>query len=559
MKKDKEKKEKEKDGKILIIPLGGLGAVGKIITAIEHNDDFIIIDCGIMFPTEEMPGVDFLIPDFSYLIKNKSRVKGLIVTHGHEDHIGAIPFLLQHLNVPIYGTKLTLGLIQSRLTERPPSEEPKFIEISPRDIQHVGCFRIEFIRVNHSIVGGVGLAITTDIGTIIHTGDFKIDFSPVDGEVTDIYRFAEYGEKGVLLLMSDSTNAEREGFTRSESGLMEKMIDVFAPAKGRIIVATFASNIHRIQQVLDVAQRFNRKVAISGYSMLKNVEISTTLGFLNYREDLFVTMEEAATLPDKKVVVICTGTQGEPMSALTRIANGSHKNLTAQRGDTVVITASVIPGNERMVTNIVNSLMELGAEVYYDQTEAIHVSGHGSAKELKLMISITKPQFFMPVHGEYKHLRAHARIAESLKIKPSRILIAGNGDVLELTKKGFRKEGSIELAQIYVDGNEIGDVSSSIIKDRHRMSTDGIILISITIAEGMLLRRPDIETRGFMENKISDIISVLQKDIEDKVHRMLKDNMKERDIELGISKGIKNLVFKVSRRNPIIVVQVLDV
>ena len=553
------KKDKERDGKIRIIPLGGLGAVGKNITLIEYNDDILIIDCGIMFPTEEMPGIDFLIPDFSYLFKNKARIKGLIVTHGHEDHIGAIPFLLQKINVPIYGTKLSLGLIQSRLTERPPSEEPRFIEISPRDIQHIGAFRVEFIRVNHSIVGGVGLAITTDIGTIIHTGDFKIDFSPVDGEVTDIYRFAEYGEKGVLLLMSDSTNAEREGFTRSESGLSDKMIEVFAPAKGRIIVATFASNIHRIQQVLDVAQRFNRKVAISGYSMLKNIEISTTLGYLNYREDLFVTMEEAGNLPEKKVVVICTGTQGEPMSALTRIANGTHKNLVAQRGDTVVITASVIPGNERMVTNIVNSLMELGAEVYYDQTEAIHVSGHGSAKELKLMISVTKPQFFMPVHGEYKHLRAHARIAESLKIKPSRILIAGNGDILELTRKSFHREGSIELSEIYVDGNEIGDVSSSIIKDRHRMSTDGVLFVTVVIAEGMLMRTPDIEMRGFMEDHRGDILNILKKDIEDRVHRMLKDGMGEHDVQAGISKTIKNLVFKVTRRNPLIVVQVLDV
>ncbi len=552
--------KKEKEDKMRIIPLGGLGAVGKNITVFEYNNEIVIVDCGLMFPDGETPGVDFIIPDFSYIKKHKKKVKGIIITHGHEDHIGAIPFLLQEINAPVYASKLSIGLIQSRLSERPPAEETEFIEIEPRDIKQIGSsFTVEFIRVNHSIVGGVGLAIQTDLGTIIHTGDFKIDFSPVDGDVTDIYRFADYGEKGVLLLMSDSTNAEKEGFTRSESGLIDQLIDIFSNSKGRIIVATFASNIHRIQQVLDVAQRFSRKVAISGYSMLKNIEISNSLGYLNFRDDLIINIEEANSLPNKKVVIICTGTQGEPMSALSRISNGTHRHLMTEKGDTVIVTASVIPGNERMVTNIVNSLMQQGAEVLYDQTEAIHVSGHGSAKELKLMISVTKPQFFLPIHGEYKHLHAHAKIAESLKIKPSRIVIAENGDILELTKKSFRKEGNLSLSQIYVDGTETGDVASSVIRDRHKMSTDGVILITVITSEGMLVRLPEIKTRGFIENKNLEVLELIKKDIEERVNKMLLDRVSASDIETGLIRGLKNLVFKLTRRNPLIIVQTLEV
>lgn len=431
------KKSQQKQDSIKIIPLGGLGAVGKNMTLFEFGNDIIIVDCGIMFPGEETPGVDYLIPDFSYLIKNKNRVRAIIITHGHEDHIGAIPYLLKEIQAPIYGTKLTLGLIQSRISEHPLTEQPEMIEVQPRDTIKINSFTIEFIKVNHSIIGGVGLAITTDVGTIIHTGDFKIDFSPVDGGVIDIYRFAHYGEQGVLLLMSDSTNAEKSGFTMSESMLADRLIDMFSAAKGRIIVATFASNIHRIQQVMDVAQRFNRKVVISGLSMQKNIEISRSLGFLSVKDDLILDVNEARGYSDKKLVIIGTGTQGEPMSALSRMAGGTHRHFAAKTGDTVLITASVIPGNERMVTRIVNNLMALGADVYYDQDEAIHVSGHGAAKELKLMLSITRPKFFMPIHGEFKHLKAHSRLAESLGIKSSRIIIAENGDILELSKKNF--------------------------------------------------------------------------------------------------------------------------
>lgn len=542
-----------------IIPLGGLGGIGKNITLFEYRDEILVVDCGIMFPTDEMPGIDYIIPDFSYLKKNRARVKGILITHGHEDHIGAIPYLLQEIHAPIYATKLSIGLMQSRLEELPPKKEPEFIEINPRDIRQVGHFKVEFIKVNHSIIGGVGLAIQTEVGTIIHTGDFKIDFSPVDGDVTDIYRFADYGEKGVLLLMSDSTNAEREGFTKSESVLSDRLVDIFSSANGRIIVATFASNIHRIQQVMDVAQRYNRNIVISGLTMQKNVEIAQSLGYLNFRDDLIIDISKANSLPNKKLVIIGTGSQGEPMSALYRMAYGTHRNFVAEKGDTVIITASVIPGNERMVTNVVNSLMKMGAEVYYDQDDDIHVSGHGSAKELKLMLAVTKPKYFMPIHGEYRHLKAHAEIAESLNIKSSRILIADNGDVLELTSKSFKKIDTVELSQIYVDGKDIGDIESSVIKDRHIMSSDGIIFLVIVVSEGMLMRQPDIFSRGFLGNKEEKVLDIIRKDINDRVNKLLVERKTDVDIIASLKKGLKNFIFKLTRRNPLIVIEILEI
>ena len=546
-------------GKVNIIPLGGLGAVGKNITLFSQNDEIIIVDCGIMFPRDEMPGIDYIIPDFTYIKQNRSKVKAILVTHGHEDHIGAIAFLLQEVRVPIYATKLTIGLIQSRLEEKPLHYTPQFIEVVPRQVEKIGSFTVEFIGVNHSIIGGVGLAIETCVGTIIHTGDFKIDFSPVEGEVTDIYRFAHHGEKGVVLLMSDSTNAEKEGFTRSESTIIGTISDIFSDSKGRIIVASFASNLQRIQQVFDTAQKFNRKVVISGLSMQKNIEIANNLGFLDIKEDLIIKIEDASKYPNKKIVVIGTGTQGEPMSALARMAFGTHRHFIAEKGDTVIITASVIPGNERMVTNIVNALMEVGANVYYDKDENIHVSGHGSSKELKLMIAITKPKFFMPIHGEFKQLKKHADHAETLNIKSSHIIIAKNGDVLELTKKTFKKVSKIPLLEMYVDGAEIGDVASDVIKERHLMSTDGVFYTSMVISQGMLMSKPEVVTKGFISKENEKIHGQLQKDIEEKLNRMLRERKSAYEIEDFLKKNLKNYIYKLTKRNPIIIVKVVEV
>ena len=551
--------KKEKDPIVRIIPLGGLGAIGKNITLFEYEDDIIIVDCGIMFPGDDMPGIDFIIPDFSYIKRHSHKVRGIVITHGHEDHIGAVPFLLREINAPIYATRLTIGLIQSRLQERPPEQEPEFVEILPRDKVHIGRFFIEFIRVNHSIIDGVALAVQTPVGTIIHTGDFKIDFSPVDAMVTDLSRFAEYGEQGVLLLMSDSTNAERKGYTQSESLLINKLADIFSSSKGRIIVATFASNIHRIQQVLDVSQRYNKKVVISGLTMQKNIEIAKALGYLSFKKDLIVDIKKAGSFPAKKLVIIGTGSQGEPMSALYRMANGTHRHFQAQTGDTVVITASVIPGNERTVTTVVNSLMKLGADVYHEQSEDLHVSGHGSSEELKLMITMTKPKFFMPIHGEYKHLKAHARIAESLKIKAGNIVIAENGDILELSKKQFRRIDRISLSQIYVDGPEIGDLEGDVIRERHAMSTDGVLIVTAVVSHGQLVCSPEVLSRGFVGYRVEDVINALKKDIEQRMLKLLAGGHSADEIKSSLKKPLKNSVQKLSHRHPLLIIKIFEV
>jgi len=551
-------KKKEQD-KVRILSLGGLGAVGGNMMVMEYRDEMMIIDCGIMFPSDDMPGVDLIIPDFSYVIKNRKKLKAIVVTHGHEDHIGAIPFLLQEINAPIYATKLTIGLIQSRLAERKPREEPVFIEIVPRDLVHIGSMAVEFIRVNHSIIDGVGLAIKTPVGIIIHSGDFKIDHSPVDGMVADLHRFGDYGQQGVQLLLSDSTNAERKGYTRSESVLRDKLVEIFSGCKGRIIVATFASNIHRIQQVLDAASRYNRKVVVTGMTMLKNIEIATQLGYLNYKEGLIIDTREMGKYTNKRMVVICTGTQGEPMSALSRMAGGTHKYFRIGAGDTVVITASVIPGNERMVNKIINSLLKMKADVHYEQDEDIHVSGHGSQEELKLLMSLTRPKYFMPIHGEYKHLRAHAKLAESLGIKSSHIVIGQTGDVVELTRKKFEKSDTLNLPMVYIDGSLQGDVTQDLIEERKTLSSDGVVIVTSAVSEGMMMSRPEVFTRGFVGQKGEKVIHLIQRDAEQQMNRMLADGASLKQVQAGLKKTVKNTIHKHTRRNPVVEVTIVEI
>ncbi len=548
-----------KEKKLKIIPLGGLSAIGKNMALFEYGNEIIIVDCGIQFPSEDMPGVDLLIPDFAYVKKNRARVKGIIITHGHEDHIGAIPYLLKEVDAPIYATRITIGLIQSRLEEKRPGGDVSFVEVSPRDVVHIGAFMVEFIRVNHSIIDGVGLAVTTPAGVVIHTGDYKIDFSPVDREVTDLYRFADYGEKGVLLLMSDSTNAERRGYTRSESVLGPKLIDIFSSSKGRIFVATFASNINRIQQVLDTAQKYNRRVVVSGATMQKNIEIARTLGCLKYRDDLVTEAKESDKLTDKRIVVLCTGTQGEPMSALTRMAAGAHRNFVIGEGDTVVITASIIPGNDRMVNNVINSLLRLGAEVYYEEDEDIHVSGHGSQEELKLMIALTRPRFFMPIHGEYRHLKAHAGLAESLGIKRTGIILAQNGDIIALSEKSWSREGKLELKEMFVDGGMVYDMESGVIRERHTLSTDGILIATLVISKNRVIAGPDIVTRGFVAPRDGKFQETIAAFIEEHADKMLYDGSRARDIGQFLRKNLRNQVYRLSKMNPIIELQVIEV
>ncbi|HQQ49576.1 MAG TPA: ribonuclease J [Spirochaetota bacterium] len=540
-----------KEKKIRIIPIGGLHAIGGNMLVIEYDNEMLIIDCGISFPNGETPGIDFMIPDFTYILENKHKVKGIIITHGHEDHIGAIPFFLQKINVPVYATKLTLGLVASRLAERPVSQHT-FIEIEPRDTIHIGPFIIEFLLVNHSIIDGVGLAIKTPLGIIIHTGDFKIDYSPVDGKVADLHRFAEYGQQDVLLLISDSTNATKPGYTPSEIILKKKLLEIFARSKGRIFVASFASNIHRIQQVLEASQKYNRKVIISGTTMQKNVEIATELGYLQYKKDLIIDAKDTGKYTHKKLVVLCTGSQGEPMSALHRMANGTHKHFRISAGDTVVITASVIPGNERMVYNVINSLMQLGALVYYEQDEDIHVSGHASQEELKLMITLTQPKYFLPVHGEYRHLKAHAALAESLNIKPKDIIVAENGDIIELTDKSFEKRGSIPLSTVYVDGNYIGDITDEVIAERKTLSSDGVIVISIVIGDGLLLYPPAIIAKGFIGLKNDKFLQVLQKELSATIEKHLAQNASSENLSIAVKKLVKMIAHRFTNNTPLV-------
>jgi len=540
-----------KEKKIRIIPIGGLHAIGGNMLVIEYDNEMLIIDCGISFPNGETPGIDFMIPDFTYILENKHKVKGIIITHGHEDHIGAIPFFLQKINVPVYATKLTLGLVASRLAERPVSQHT-FIEIEPRDTIHIGPFIIEFLLVNHSIIDGVGLAIKTPLGIIIHTGDFKIDYSPVDGKVADLHRFAEYGQQDVLLLISDSTNATKPGYTPSEIILKKKLLEIFARSKGRIFVASFASNIHRIQQVLEASQKYNRKVIISGTTMQKNVEIATELGYLQYKKDLIIDAKDTGKYTHKKLVVLCTGSQGEPMSALHRMANGTHKHFRISAGDTVVITASVIPGNERMVYNVINSLMQLGALVYYEQDEDIHVSGHASQEELKLMITLTQPKYFLPVHGEYRHLKAHAALAESLNIKPKDIIVAKNGDIIELTDKSFEKKGSIPLSTVYVDGNYIGDITDEVIAERKTLSSDGVIVISIVIGDGLLLYPPAIIAKGFIGLKNDKFLQVLQKELSATIEKYLMQSTSSENLSVAVKKLVKMIAHRFTNNTPLV-------
>ncbi|MGB4267814.1 MAG: ribonuclease J [Spirochaetota bacterium] len=540
-----------KEKKIRIIPIGGLHAIGGNMMAIEYDNEMIIIDCGITFPNDETPGIDFMIPDFSFILENKTKVKGIIITHGHEDHIGAIPFLLQKINVPVYATKLTLGLVTSRLAERPVNA-PTFIEIEPRDVIHIGSFVIEFLRVNHSIIDGVGLAIKTPIGTIIHTGDYKIDYSPIDGNVADLHRFAEYGQQGVLLLISDSTNATNPGYTPSEIVLKKKLLEIFAKSKGRIFVASFASNIHRIQQVLEASQKYNRKVVISGTTMQKNIEIATELGYLKYKKDLIIDARDIGKYTHKKLVVLCTGSQGEPMSALSRMAAGTHKHFRIGAGDTVIITASVIPGNERMVYSVINSLMQMGADVFYEQDEEIHVSGHASQEELKLMITLTQPRYFLPVHGEYRHLKAHALLAESLNIKPQNIIVARNGDILELTPNRFEKKGNIPLSTVYVDGTYIGDITDDIIAERKTLASDGVIVINIVIGDGLLLYPPVIIAKGFIGIKNDRFIQVLQKELSNTIEKQLLQNASPEHLTVAVKKLAKMIAHRFTNNTPLI-------
>jgi len=509
-----------------VIPLGGVGEIGLNMTVLEYNNDIIVIDAGLMFPEEDMLGVDFVIPDFSYLLDNREKIRGVILTHGHEDHTGALPFLLKEINVSVYGTPLTLGLVKEKLREHN-LEHTKLVSVKPREVINLGVFSVEFIRVTHSIVDGVGLGITTPVGLVVHTGDFKLDPTPVDGQLMDFHRFSEYGERGTLLLLSDSTNAEKGGYTFSEKEVRRAFEDIFSNTQGRIIIATFASNIHRIQQAIDVAVKYGRKIILCGRSIVSNAQIALDLGYLRIPQNMWLRLEDLNKLKDHEVVIITTGSQGEPMSVLSRIATDGHKHIKIKDGDTVILSAKVIPGNERSIGKIINHLFRQGANVIYEKVSEVHVSGHASKEELKLMLNIVRPKYFMPVHGEYRHLVYHSMLAKKLDIPKENIFIFRDGDILEISAEGARKNGRVNSGRIFIDGKGIGDVGEMVLRDRLRLAHDGIVLILLGIEKltGNIISGPEIISRGFVfEDASQEVIN--------SVKELLSNTIKGLDKEL---------------------------
>lgn len=492
---------KEASESVRVAFLGGMNEIGKNMTMYEYGNDMFLVDCGLAFPNSDLPGVDLVIPDFTYVEKNADKIRGIIITHGHEDHIGGLAFLLKRVNIPVYATKLTIGLISGKLKEHGILSSAKLVEIRPRDNITLGAFNIELIHVNHSIPDAVGLAIKCPAGVIIQTGDFKIDTTPVDGDMIDLPRFSEYGKKGVLALLSDSTNAERAGYTMSEKTVGESFEQLFRKARNkRIIVATFASNIHRVQQIIDVAQSRNRKVAVIGRSLENLVQVGQDLGYLSFPENILVSIDSIRNYPDDKLVIITTGSQGEPMSALTRMAFGEHRKVNIGANDYVIISATPIPGNEKMVGNVVNELMKRGVDVIYEKMYEVHVSGHACQEELKLMMGLVKPKFFIPVHGEQKHLQKHANLAISMGIDPKNIYIGNIGESIEISNDSIKQSENVPAGEIYVDGLGVGDVGNVVLNDRKHLSKDGIIIVVATIdsATGQVISGPDVVSRGFV-------------------------------------------------------------
>lgn len=550
-------------GALRVIPLGGLGEIGLNMMAVEYGDSIIVIDCGLMFPEDHMLGIDIVIPDISYLKQNREKVKAFFITHGHEDHTGALPFVLREINAPIYATALTIGLIEEKLEEFDLVRSTTFETVRPRERISVGPFEVEFIRVCHSIVDGCALAIKTPEGVIIHTGDFKMDQTPVDGEVMDYARFSEYGEAGVLALLSDSTNVEKEGYTLSERVIGANLEDIFGKCKGRIIVAAFSSNIHRVQQVLDAAQRCGRRVILNGKSMLANARIARTLGYLRIPDGLMADIKDLDGIGKDQVVLLTTGSQGEPMSALTRMSMNNHKQLKIEKGDTVILSSKFIPGHEKAISTMMNHLYRRGADVIYEKVSEVHVSGHASQEELKIMINLVKPRFFIPVHGEYRHLVLHSRLAASVGIPEDNILVAEDGDVVEFTSKGMSKAGKVDFGRVFVDGKGVGDVGEVVLKDRMHLSQDGMVLAITVINKdtGELVYGPDIVTRGLIfEDTSAELLENARKAVLDALSGVNAEAKGEQlEVEEEIRRALRRFFNKRLERRPVILPVIIEI
>lgn len=549
---------------VKIIPLGGLGEVGKNITLYEYDGDMLIVDCGMTFPDEDTPGVDSVIPDFTYVLENKDKIKGLVVTHGHEDHIGAIPYLLKQLNVPIYATRLTIGLIAGKLKEHKLLGDAKLNEIADGKTINLGKFSVEFIHVNHSIPDAVAFAISCGAGTVVHMGDFKIDTTPIDDKVIDLARFAELGKSGVLAMLSDSTNAERPGYTSSERIVGESLSNLFKKAEGhRIVVATFSSNIHRIQQIIDEAARCKRKVAVSGRSMINVVNVAAELGYLKLPSGILVEIETIKNYSPRELVVITTGSQGEPMSALTRMATNEHRQVEIAPGDMIIISATPIPGNEKLVSRVVNELMKRGANVVYEKMYDVHVSGHACQEEQKLMMSVVKPRYFIPIHGEQKHLYKHAQLAYAMGIDYKNVIIGANGNVFELSSAGIKCTETVTAGRVLVDGLGVGDVGSIVLRDRKHLSEDGIIVVTVVIDSFTreVVSGPDIVSRGFVYVKESDeLMEALDNVVCTALENCYVLGVKDwNTIKTRIKDSVAKFLYNKTHRSPMVLPVIMEV
>ena len=549
--------------KLKIISLGGLNEIGKNLTVYEYGNDILVVDCGLGFPDDEMYGVDIVIPDTTYLQKNKNRIRGIVLTHGHEDHIGAIPYVMRDLDAPIYATRLTAGLVRIKLEEHNMVDKVKMITLEAGESFRAGCMDVELIHINHSIPDAVSLAIHTPKGVVIHTGDFKIDTTPIEGGMIDIARFAELGKQGVLALVADSTNVEKPGYSVSESRVGEKFDELFKGCDQRIIVTTFASNVHRLQQVINVAAKYKRKVGITGRSMENVIKVSVELGYMKIPSGVLMDMNQLKTLPKNKTVIITTGSQGENMSALYRMAFSGHRQVEIGAGDRVIISASAIPGNERTISKVIDELFYKGAEVIYDRLSDLHVSGHACQEELKMMMALTKPQYFIPVHGEHRHLRTHAELAKQMGISPKNIVISEIGKVIEIGKRSVKMNGVVPAGSVLVDGMGVGDVGSVVLRDRKHLATDGMVVVVMTLSseDYTLVSGPDIITRGFVYVKEAD-------DLMDDLKRVVLESLESceirhiRDwatIKGRVKANLSGYLYKTTKRNPMILPVIMEV
>lgn len=553
----------EETQKLKVIPLGGLGEIGKNMTAIEYDDELIVIDCGIAFPDESMYGVDLIIPDITYLIENESKIKGIFITHGHEDHIGAIPFILKQINIPIYGTRLTIGLIETKLREHGLLATTSLNIVKPREITQFNHLGVEYIRNTHSIADSCSLALHTPVGIIFHTGDFKVDLTPIDNEPMDFERISELAKEGILLLMSDSTNVERKGYTMSERAISETFTKLFEHATGRIIVATFASNIHRMQQIIDASSRYNRKVAFSGRSMENISSVATELGYLHIDDKQLVNINNINQVADGELTLIVTGSQGEPMGALARIAFSNHRHIKLKPNDLFIISASPIPGNDKLIGRVINELYRKGCNVIYKDLEAVHVSGHACQEELKLILRLTHPKFFMPVHGEYRHLIHHKNLAEKVGIPKDNIRVLSTGQVLELTKHSAEINGRVRTGAIFVDGIGVGDVGNVVLRDRRMLAEGGMLIVVATIDKDSktLISEPYIVTRGFVYVKESeDLMNEVKQITETEIETLLSNETNEILVMKNrIKKALERYLYEKTKRRPSIFPIIMEV